>query len=86
MIKVSETVSIRKIENEIFIFDRKTSTIHSINRVGSFIWELFAENTDRHELVQKICEKFEVDEITAENDFQEFINGLVEKKLITIIE
>ena len=85
MIKVSDSISVRKVENEIFIFDRKTSTIHSLNRVGSFIWELLTENVAVDEITEKLCNKFEIDEETAERDKEEFIRELEEKKLSEIV-
>lgn len=84
MIKVSDAISVRKIENEIFIFDRKTSTIHSFNRVASFIWELLTENVTLDEITEKLCSRFDIDEETAEKDKSDFIKELKTKKLLQV--
>lgn len=85
MVKVSDTISVRKIENEIFIFDRKSSKIHSFNRVASFIWELLVDNVDPEKIIEKLCNQFEIDKETAEKDKSEFITELEDKKLLQFI-
>lgn len=82
MVKVRDTISVRKIENEIFIFDRKSSKIHSFNRVASFIWELLIDNVDPEKITEKLCDQFEIDTETAEKDTTEFITELNEKTLL----
>jgi hypothetical protein len=84
MVKVSDTVSIRKIEHEIFIYDRQLSMIHSFNKTGSFIWDLLVENVDSGEIPNRICDRFEIDRETAERDTGEFIQELARKKLLWI--
>jgi len=84
MIKVSDAISVRKIENDIFIFDRKTSTIHSFNRVASFIWELLTENVTMDKIAEKVCSQFDIDEETAEKDKTDFIKELKNKKLLQV--
>ncbi len=84
MVKVSDSVSVRKIEDEVFIFDRKSSTIHTLNKVGSYIWELLTENVPAEKITGKICSRFDIDEKTAERDKVEFIKELKEKKLLEI--
>lgn len=82
MIRISDSISVRKIESEIFIFDRKTSTIHSLNRVASYIWDLLTENNDANEITEKVYNQFEIDRKTAEKDISNFINELTEKRIL----
>ncbi len=85
MVKVNDSISVRKIENEIFIFDRKSSRIHSLNRVASFIWELLVDNIDPGKVTERVNNQFEIDKETAEKDTTEFITELKEKKLLQFI-
>ena len=85
MVKFSDTISTRKIEGEIFIFDRKTSVIHSLNKVGSFIWDQLIKSCPVKEIAEKVYNRFDVDLKTAKSDIIEFISGLESKKLLTII-
>lgn len=83
MFTVSDTVSTRKIGDELFIFDRKLSKIHALNKVGTCIWECIHEGCSKNEITARIMERFEVDRNLAENDLEEYISELLDKKLIT---
>lgn len=83
MFTISDTVSIRKIGDELFIFDRKLSKIHALNKVGTCIWECIHEGCSKNEITDRIMERFEVDRNSAENDLEEYISELLDKKLIT---
>ena len=82
-VTISDSLSGRKIGDEIFIFDRKLSRIHTFNKVGSLIWERLKENADVESITNSIIDRFEVDKSTAEKDLTEFIDELEKKKLIT---
>ncbi|HEX2957164.1 MAG TPA: PqqD family protein [Chitinispirillaceae bacterium] len=77
-------ISVRKIQGEIFILDRKNSGIHTFNKVGTFIWEHLQSFTDIKEIAMAVVEQFDVDEPTATTDTIEFIRELKEKELIYI--
>ena len=80
---INDSLSIRKIGDEIFIFDRKLSRIHSFNKVGSIIWERIKENVDTESIVDSLTKHFEIDRETARKDLNEFIDELKNKKIIT---
>ena len=82
-VTISDSLSVRKIGDEIFIFDRKLSKIHTFNKVGSLIWERLKEDTIPESIVDLIIERFDVDRETAEKDLMEFVDELEKKKLIT---
>jgi hypothetical protein len=75
-------ISVRKIQGEIFILDRKNSIIHSFNKVGAFIWDRLQSATSTKEIVMAVIEQFDVDESTATTDTVEFIKELKDKELI----
>ncbi len=77
-------ISVRKIQEEIFILDRKNSVIHSFNKIGAFIWEHLQSGTGIKEIVMAVVEQFDVDESTAMTDTIEFITELKKKELISI--
>lgn len=52
------------------------------NELGSFIWHKLEQETSMDELVQEILKEYEVDEVTARKDAEEFIAKLKEKKAI----
>lgn len=83
MYTISDTVSTRKIGDELFIFDRKLSKIHALNKVGTCIWESIHDGCSKKGITDRIIERFEVDRNSAENDLEEYISELLDKKLIT---
>ncbi|GAG17375.1 unnamed protein product [marine sediment metagenome] len=82
--RINGKLSTRKIGDDVFIFDRKTSTIHSLNRVGTLIWELLADNADTSRITAEIESRFDVDISNAEADVLEFIYELKDKNLVEI--
>jgi hypothetical protein len=81
-IKVSDQLSIRKIENEIFILNRKDSLLHSFNGTGALLWETLQTAESSEALVEILTEKYEIDRAAAENDIMEFLNELSSVHLI----
>lgn len=69
-------ISIRKIDTEIFIYDRNHSLIHTFNETGVFLWEAFSRGNDKSELVRQLQSSYEVDEQTAATDIDSFFQTL----------
>ena len=84
IIKMAKEISTRKIDNEIFIFNRKMSTIHTLNKIGSFIWDLLEQNIPADDIPAHIAGRFEVEKETAQSDLIEFLDELKENHLIII--
>jgi|GEM_PF-1096159 len=81
---ISNTISTRKIGDDLFIFDRHLSKIHNLNKVGAYIWELLKQGSGKKEIIDNIIRRFEVDAKTAQQDFEEYLLKLQKKQLITI--
>ena len=49
----------------------------TLNDSGTYIWSLLSEkDLSISELTDKVCEKYEIDRETAQNDVDEFVNKL----------
>lgn len=57
-------------------------SIYSLNRVGAFIWEQLDGSTTGDEIVQRILERFEIDETRAVQDYQLFLAQLESIKAV----
>lgn len=79
---LNEDMSIRTINNESFIYDRKTSEIHTLNKTGSLILDLLSKNNDLEQIAQEIHKKFEIDPDNAFKDTKDFITELLSKKVL----
>ena len=49
----------------------------TVNEIGAFLWNLLLEDVTKEDLVAKVLDEYEVDEETAREDIQEFLDTLV---------
>ncbi len=81
-----ENVAWRIIGDEAVLLSAEDSSVHSLDAVGTRIWELCDGEKTVSEIVDQIVSEFEVDRETAEKDVVEFIEELMkkEKSLVTL--
>jgi hypothetical protein len=84
--ELESELSIRKIKNELFIFDRKSGRVHTFNSIGAFIWQLIEQKTPYSEIISTITEQFEVSIEMLQLDIVEFFHQLENKQLIKIMD
>jgi hypothetical protein len=73
-------------DGEAVVLSSDDSTLNSLNRVGTLIWESADGKTPVSAIVTRICEEFDVDHERAERDTMAFIARLRERGLLTISE
>lgn len=81
----SEDVVWRMIDDEVVILTADGREIHTLNKVGSIIWELADGTRSIIEIVHSIYERFDVDFEVAKADVLEFVAQLADKNLLHII-
>lgn len=84
LVSRSDDLAFRVIQGEAIILTAKDRVIHTLNEVGTRIWELIDTGIKVGDLIAKICEEYEVDERQAERDVLEFLGELKEKGIIVI--
>lgn len=80
----ADNIAYRIIDGEAVIVDLKKSTFHTLNPVGSFIWEELDGQNTLKDIAKKLSQKFEVDLETSENDCVDFINDLLDKDMVIL--
>lgn len=65
-----------------FVFDPSSGESYTLNQVGTDILDLLKQEKGFEEVKQEILEKYEVDSITFEKYYYDFINSLRQYKLI----
>ena len=80
--KRSEDLVWRKIEGEIVILTEDGQMIHTLNNVGSAIWEMADGSKNIDEISQSICERFDVSLEQAQSDIIEFCADLSDKNIL----
>ena len=81
-----ENVAWRIIGDEAVLLSAEDSSVHSLDAVGTRIWELCDGEKTVSEIIDQVVSEFEVDRETAEKDVVEFIEELMkkEKSLVTL--
>ncbi|MCU0610585.1 MAG: PqqD family protein [Candidatus Eisenbacteria bacterium] len=77
----NKDVAWRVIEGEAILISAEDSMLHSLDDVGTRIWELSDGANTVGAITKLICEEFEVDEAQAQTDVVEFITNLSSDKL-----
>jgi hypothetical protein len=85
-IRNQEVVS-RKIEGELIIVPIRSgvgalNSLYTLNPVGSALWDFMTEGHTVDEMVQRVCDEFEVTTTQAEQDIEAFLNSMVEENLV----
>jgi hypothetical protein len=77
----------RQIDGELIIVPIRRgvgnlNSLYTLNLVGCVLWEYLHEGHTVPEMVQRVCEEFEVTVAQAQNDIQLFLDSLLEEQLI----
>jgi len=85
-IRNREVVS-RHIEGELIIVPIRhgvgdLNSLYTLNPVGSVLWDFMMEGHTVPEMVQRICDEFDVTTAQAQGDIGDFLDSLLEEKLI----
>lgn len=81
----SNNVVWRMLDGEVVIMSEDGTEIHNLNKVASFIWELADENVTISQIIERICDRFDVEKNSAQNDTIEFIQKLIDQKLLQVL-
>jgi hypothetical protein len=74
----------RVYDGEAVIVSPEDSTLHTLNPVGTLIWEAADGRTPLEVIVERVCEAFEVDRATAARDAASFVDVLSRRGLLTV--
>jgi hypothetical protein len=85
-VRNQEVVS-RKIEGELIIVPIRSgvgdlNSLYTLNSVGSVLWEFMTEGHTVDEMVQRVCDEFEVTKTQAQQDIEAFLDSLLEENLV----
>jgi Coenzyme PQQ synthesis protein D (PqqD) len=86
----NQDVVSRQIAGELIIVPIRSgvgdlNSLYTLNPVGSVLWEFMAERHSVAEMVQRVCDEFEVTVAQAQQDIEAFLDSLVEEKLVQSI-
>jgi hypothetical protein len=76
----------RVYEGEAVIVSPEDSMLHTLNAVGTFIWEAADGRTTLGTIVDRVVDAFEIDHATAARDATVFVEELSRRGLLTVLE
>lgn len=80
----NEKIPWRIIEGEAILVEISTGEVIHLNEIGAEVWNYLDDKKQISEIIQHICDIFEVDKEVAQKDVLEFIQLLLDKGLVSI--
>lgn len=86
-VKISKSFILRSVMDEYVIVPvgdtaAEFNGVISTNSTGAFLWDLLKEDISFDELKSKLLDEFDVDEKSAENDINDFLNQLKKHNIL----
>ncbi len=77
----------RQIEGELVIVPIRSgvgdlNSLYTLNPVASVLWEFMTEGHTVPEMVNRVCDEFEVTASRAQGDIQDFLDAMLAEKLV----
>jgi len=83
MIKLNDLVRKCSLDGETVLLDSGSGSYFGLNEVGSRMLELALQSDDRELSIRILNVEFDADEVTIRKDYDELLETLFSKKLIT---
>ena len=74
------------VDNEIIMLNIERGEYYSLNEVGSFIWNELKEPITLSKLIEELIKTFSVPEQECVNDTIEYLNELIKRNLVEVVE
>jgi hypothetical protein len=85
-ISQSPEVAFRIIEDEAVILTPEDGMLHNLNVLATRIFELSDGSQRVKDIIQIICDEFEVNETVARRDILDFIGALQKKNILLLLD
>jgi hypothetical protein len=82
--EINPNCAFRRIDGELVILVPEKQSLHRLKEVGLRIWELVGEGKTSEEIVERLVTEYQVQRKDAEKDVKEFLDLLLENRIITI--
>lgn len=81
--RINRSLLIEKIDGKIVIFDSLRSVFFNFNETGSYIIDKIKKGFGQKEIIDGLVKRYGIERRTAENDFNDFLNQIQKKKLVS---
>ena len=79
----NDSFCVRRLGEETIFLAEKGAVIHSLDEMGSFIWEAVDGKRSLAEILDRVCAEFDVSRETAEADLRRFMDELAALELVS---
>lgn len=72
--------------NEVVILNHADGVYYGLEEVGAFVWEqIQAQPLSFDEIVEKVCENYEVEHDICKADVEKLLDDLIREKLVEMV-
>ncbi len=85
--KIKDGYMLRKVAGNYIIVPVGTEAVDfngliTTNETGAFLWQKLSEDISNEDLLSALLDEYEIDEATARDDIDAFLNKLIESELL----
>ena len=80
--QIQKGLIIQKIDKETVIFDAEESVLYTLNETAGEMFKMLKKGLKEEEIVEKMLKKYQVKKERLEEDLNELIKKLEEKKIV----
>ncbi len=84
LVKDTENTRYLPIEEEAMVMDLRDHQLYGLDSRANLIWKQADGQTKVKQIIERICDEFEVDWHTAEKDCLKFLNHLISHRLVSL--
>lgn len=81
---IRDDVISEEIEDELVVLDLEGDVYFSLNDVGRLIWEAISDGKTFSEVVDAICETYDVERDRASEDAVAFLEDTLDRELLSV--
>ena len=85
-ISVPEQVLVRTFKNESVLLNLDTECYHGLDDVGTRMWQALSQSENIQAAFEALLPEYEVDGATLHKDLEAFIESMVERGLVEVID
>jgi hypothetical protein len=83
-ISKGKDIKYKELDSKSVLLNLETGRYYTLNRVGTFIWDLIDGETNTNAIVDKVIDRFSVERDEASNDVKALLKSLREEGLIDL--
>lgn len=80
----ADGLTVKQIGTETIILTESGEELHTLDEVGTYVWSRIDGKRSLSQILDNLCEEYDVSRDRAQADFLSFIDALQEKQIINV--